>query len=51
MIEHPRKGIYFDSCAPHYHMRASHAVAILVGLVIWIVIIVVAVVIFRALRG
>jgi hypothetical protein len=51
MIEHPRKGIYFDDCAPHYHMRLAHVVAILVGLAMWVAIIVVTIVIYRALKG
>jgi hypothetical protein len=52
LIEHlPPNGFYFDDCAPHHHMRLSHVVAILVGLAMWVAIVVVAIVIFRALRG
>jgi hypothetical protein len=52
LTEHPLpKGIYFDDCAPHYHMRLAHIVAILVGMLLWLVLIIAAIAIYRALKG
>ena len=51
MIDHPRKGIYFDDCAPHMRIRPIAIVALLVAMLLWLVLIFAAVAIYRYVRG
>jgi hypothetical protein len=51
LVTRPRNGLYLDDCAPHFGFKVWHAVAILGGMFMWLVLIFAAVAIYRFLRG
>lgn len=51
LLEHPRNGLWLDTCAPHLRFKVWHAAALLAGMVLWIVLILAVVAAYRALNG